>query len=800
MLNHKSKENIDPYGYESETVNLRSMMDKLIDWWPGFLACLVLSLACAFLVNWLSQPLFRASTSLLVTEPKDVNNAVSELLYGQEFFGTMSTNLENEAYVLQSFENVQNTLKDLDLSVTYYAEQNVRKEELYGNSPIRVTVDQNSTIFYQGLIRCTFVTKNTFSLELVNESILQTLKNLIQPNELEDLFENRTFSFGEDLDFNGFKFKIELTRSSVPESTILFKIQDYLSLTAEYINNLQIAPLSMDASILEISTVSTHKQKGTDFTNRLVEKYINDELSRKNNTAEKTIQFIDNQILLMSDSLSSVETRLETFKRSNTDLTISSDGSDYLQQSQEFESAKSELILNNRYLTELEGYINQNNLDEIVVPSSIGIEDPALNRSIQDLVTLQMQIQTVGTNSKNPIVRTYQQRVEVLKGSILENIRGLKTSNRLALNNIDSQIGGMRNTLQNLPTAEREYIKIQRNYNLSEDLYLFLMQKRAEAGIAKASNSIDIRVINKARTAYKPIRPKPLFNYALAIILGIVLPVGFLIVSDLLNNKIRSKDELLSIAQIPYLGMIARNKSKYSLITNGEVRTEVAETFRTIRSNLRYMVGSTEKEGKSFLFTSSVSAEGKSFCANNLAVVFSNFGKKVLLIDADMRKDKDYSEFGVEDSIGLSDYLAGLSVKDGIIKTTDIPNLYIITAGGIPPNPSELLINGKFQQLLDTAKTNFDYIIIDTPPIGILSDGLELMDKCDVNIFIARENYTLKRHIADLNNIYSQRKLHNLALLYNAVNYSRAEYGGYGKYYNQYYKSKQFTKKQKISI
>ncbi len=799
MLNSKNQNNTDTYGYESETVNLRSMVDKLVDWWPGFLVCLILSLLCAFLVNWLSQPLYKATTSLLVTEPKDVNNAVSELLYGQEFFGTMSMNLENEAFVLQSFDNVENTLRDLELNVTYYLEDNVRKEELYKTSPIKVTVDESSMIYYQGLIRCNFVSNSSFKLEVVSDGILEKVKNLVKSNQLEDLFANRTFSFGEDLDFNGFRFRIDLLGATVPEGPILFKIQDYGSQAFEYITNLSITPLSMEASILEISTVCTHNQKASDFTNKLVEKYINDELNRKNNTAEKTIGFIDTQILLMSDSLSSVENRLESFKKSNTDLTISSDGSDYLQQSQEFEAARSELILNNRYLTELEGYINQNNLDEIVVPSSIGIDDPALNRSIQDLVSLQLQIQTIGPTSKNPVVRSYQQRIEILKTSVLENIKSLKTSNQLAMGNINSQIGGMRSTLQNLPTAEREYIKIQRNYNLSEDLYLFLMQKRAEAGIAKASNSVDIRVINSARTPYKPIRPKPLFNYALAIIVGLVFPVGVLIISDLLNNKVRSKDELFSISQIPYLGMIAKNKSKYNLITNGQVRTEVTETFRTIRSNLRYMLGSTETEGKSFLLTSSVSAEGKSFCANNLAVVFSNFGKKVLLVDADMRKDKDYSEFGVEEGIGLSDFLAGLSTETGIIKTTDIPNLYIITSGGIPPNPSELLINGKFQQLLSSAKSNFDYIIIDTPPIGILSDGLELMDKCDVNIFIARENYTLKKHIADLNNIYSQRKLNNLALLFNAVNYSKAEYGGYGKYYNNYYKSR-LTKKQKVTL
>ena len=794
------KNRVASYYYNNEdTVNLRSIIDKLIYWWPGFLVCLIVSLLAAFLINWLSAPLYKATTSVLVTEPKDVNNAVSELLYGQEFFGTMSMNLENEAYVLQSFENVENTLRDLELNVTYYNEEKLTKEELYRTNPIRVTVDESSMLFYQGLIRITFVGNNKFQLEVVSDGILEKAKNLVQGNELTDLFANRTFTFGEDLDFNGIRFKVDLVDIQVPDHPMLFKIQDWGALTAEYIANLSIAPISLEASIMEIATVCSHNEKASDFTNKLVEKYINDELNRKNNTAEKTITFIDTQILLMSDSLSSVETKMESFKRSNTDLTISSDGSDYLQQSQQFESARSELVLNNRYLTELEGYINQNNLDEIVVPSSIGIEDPALNKSIQDLVNLQLQVQTIGPSSKNPMIRSYQQRIEVLKKSVLENIRSLKTSNQLALRNIDSQIGGMRSTLQNLPTAEREYIKIQRNYNLSEDLYLFLMQKRAEAGIAKASNSVDIRVINPARIPYKPIRPKPIFNYALAIIIGLVFPVGVLIVSDLLNNKVRSKDELFGISQIPFLGIIAKNKSKHNLITNGQVRTEVTETFRTIRSNLRYMLGSTEEEGKSFLLTSSVSAEGKSFCANNLAVVFSNFGKKVLLIDADMRKDKNYTEFGVEDGIGLSDFLAGLSNETGIIKATDVPNLYMVTSGGIPPNPSELLINGKFEQLLESVKTRFDYIIIDTPPIGILSDGLELMDKCDVNIFIARENYTLKKHIADLNNIYAQRNVNNLALLFNAVNYSKAEYGGYGKYYNNYYKTS-LTKKQKVTL
>ena len=353
LKSNKNNGQYEPYSPNEDTVNVRSMMDKVVDRWPWFLICLIVSLLSAFLVNWLSQPLYNATTSVMVTQPKDMNNAVSELLYGQEFFGTTSKNLENEAYVIQSFENVENTLRDLDLNVTYYLEENVRKNELYKSGPLKVTVDEASYIFYQGLIRCKFVSDNKFRLEVVYSGLAEKIKGLIQPSELEALFENKTFNLGEMLDFNGFRFQVEVLGENVPKDNLLFKIQDYGSLTGEYLGNLKIAPHSLESSILEISVISTHKLKARDFVNKLVEKYYNDELSRKNNTAEKTITFIDDQILLMGDSLSSVENRLETFKKSNTDLTISSDGSEYLAQSQAFESTKSQLILNNRYLTEL---------------------------------------------------------------------------------------------------------------------------------------------------------------------------------------------------------------------------------------------------------------------------------------------------------------------------------------------------------------------------------------------------------------------------------------------------------------
>ena len=789
-MNQITKYNQQLQAQEDQRFNIRPIIGKLLDSWVVIFISLIVCLVGAFLINRYTQPLYISRSSVLVTEPKDVNNAVSELLYGQELFGTSSVNLENEAYLIKSFALTRETLEDLEFNVTYFLPGQITTTELYYLSPIKVEIIAAPTgIPIEGQLTCERVNQNSFKLTLEEESLLDRIMGVVETENFESLLQNKTFSFGDEINLNGFIFKITRTDRVWPEESnnILFKLHDYDMLTEAYLKDLKVFPLSMESSILEISIISGHFDKGRHFIDRLVENYIENELSRKNHTAEMTIDFINNQILLMSDSLSSVENRLESFKQSNTDLTISSEGNNYLQVSQEFEATKSQLRLSNRYLDELATYINQDNLDQIVVPSSIGIADPALNKSIQDLVALQLQVKSI-TSSKNPVLRSYQQRIEALKQSILENIRSLKISNNMAINDIDQQIGGMKSTLRNLPSAEREFINIQRNYNLSENLYLFLMEKKAEAGIAKASNTIDIRVINGARTKIKPITPKPLFNLALAAVLGLALPIGIILLSDLLNDKIKSKDELLRLTNIPFLGVIARNKQKKTELVNSlNARTEVSETFRTIRSNLRYMVGNSVG-GKTFLFTSSVSAEGKSFCANNLAAVFSNFGKRVLLIDADLRKEKNYEEqFAVSDEIGLSDYLAGLVTKESIIRSTELPNLSIITSGGIPPNPSELLIGGVFDDLLKELKAQFDYILIDTPPIGIISDALEIVNDCDVCIYVIRENYTLRRHVQDLNHLLTHRKLQNLAILLNAVNYDKAEYGGYGKYYNKYY-------------
>ena len=782
---------------EAAAFDIKKLLEQILDNWAYILASLLVAIVLAFFINRYAERIYEVHTTILIKAPKE-SNSISEILYGQEIFGRSTVLLEDEALLFQSQTLVEKTLRELDMDVTYKQIDGFREIELYDQAPIHLYVsDSASNVPYGEVIECRIIDENTYQLQLQAPSLINKLKNFIsQVPEKEDNFIGRNYRFDELVNMDGFSFMMSYN----PENNnaeygglIHLKINNYQDMAKKFAGKVNASPQSAESYIMRLSMEIANRQKGIDFLETLVDNFIESELTLKNTIAENTIEFINSQILLMSDSLNVVEDRLEQFKKSNTNLTISDQGNNYLQTGQDFELQRNQVYLKNRYLSNLERSINENSIGEIYIPSSVGIEDPNLNKNIQELVDLQLQLKAIDPNrgANNPIVKSYQQRINVLKQGIAENIGSIKASNNIALSSINSQIGRVNATLKTLPTAERQFINIQRDYNLSEELYLFLMQKKAEAGIAKASNTVDYRIIDQADIRGKgPIKPSPTMNYILAILMGGALPLGLILLVNLLNNKVNSKEHLLSLSSIPYLGMVARSNGKVKLIDNENMRSEVSETFRTVRSNLRYMMGDDE-EGKIFLLTSFISAEGKSFCANNLAYIFSNFGKKVVLINADMRKPNDYDAFDVVDNVGLSDFLAGIATKDEIICRSKFPNLHIVTSGGIPPNPSELLIGGRIKELLNLLREDYDYIILDTPPVGILADGLELMNESDVNILVVRQNYTDKRALQEYNEIYVKNKIQNLALLFNGVNVKKSAYGyKYNYYYQQQNKKK----------
>ncbi|MDN5214195.1 polysaccharide biosynthesis tyrosine autokinase [Fulvivirgaceae bacterium BMA12] len=750
--------------------------------WPWLLVSVIAGILIAISLNRYTTPIYIVESSLLIKAPKEVTNSVSDLLYGEEFFGRNATNLENESILFKSYNLIDKTLRDLKLNISYFEEGDIHNIELYKKSPLSVEIDTSSTRIYNGLpIRINLNKDSTFTLEVVD-----TKSSLFKKNKRVEAFnallQGKVFAVGEVVDMKGFKFKVILTPKPGQKKLkkVLFIAQPYERLKKLYRRSLRTSPVGEKSSILSISIEGPTPAKLIDFLNQLIQNYIGNELTQKNERASKTIQFIDNQILYMSDSLNIVEARLETFKKSNRSTDINDDGSALYSDMRELEKEKSILDLEMTYLKDLESSILSDQGGQLVNPSSLGISDGTLNEATKEYSAIQLNLDVIDPDKKlnNPLIKQNQDRLRALKSTILESIRGLKQKNEVKINSLNSSIGGLKYYVRNLPTAERELINIQRNYDLSEDLYLFLMQKRAEAGIAKASNSKDYVIVDDPIIkGTLPVKPSPSLNYSMGIICGLVFPSIVILLIEIFNNKVSSKEELLKLSGLPLSGLVVKNKKGSSFVANEDSKSPLTESFRTIRSNLRYLVENDSQHGKILLVTSSMSGEGKTFCSNNLAYIFSNYGKKVLLVNCDMRKYNDHTIFGVEENVGLSDYLAGIASKEKVVQSSMYENLDVIVPGGIPPNPTELILSERMGKMLKEFRYEYEYIILDTPPIGIISDGLELMDKSDVNIYVVRENYTLKKQILEANEIYKNRKIKNLTMILNDVKLKEINYG-----------------------
>lgn len=794
---HKNKFLNQHDGNSSEfiepSLDIKKFSGKILEKWLVIISSIIVAVIIAFFVSRYTTPSYSA-TALLIKEPKSSNNSVQDLLYGNDFINKNYSNIENEIVVLKSKNLVEKTLEKLNFNISYFKKGSIRDDELYNDSPINIILNNDITnqIPYEASFKCKIVDKTTFILLEQTEDLISSIDfSFEQEERMEYPFMNKELYFNENYDIGGFKFQVRLDTlqyRSNPNKEILFKINSYNSLVRTFQNKLELSPYSPESSVIKISMSGNHRQKILDYLNTHMENFISGELERKNDNALKTIDFIDRQIAEMSDSLDLIEDKLEFLKKSNTSLNVSNEGGELYTKSKEVEIERSARIMDSKYLKDLEWSLKNDDLDNVVVPSFLGINDPSLNRAVQQLVDLQMEIKIIQSdrNLNNPLARIKKQQVTSLKNNIFDIVQGLLKANQLQLNNLNNRLGNLNSSIQNLPTAERKYVNIQRMHDLSENLYLFLMQKKTEAGIAKTANTIDYRIVEHAKLdSPGPIKPKPFLNMAIAVLLGFFVPVSVIYLREITNNKVRTKEELQNLSSIPLLGMIARNDdSVYNLATTNPM-SDIAESFRTIRSNLRYMMKSNDSECKLLLITSSISGEGKTFCGINLAYFFSNFGKKVLFLNADMRKSNKNYLFHDDKKEGLSDYLSGnCETIDKLVYGTDYKGLSILPSGAIPPNPSELLLNGKIEFLLNELKKDFDYIIIDTPPVGIISDGYEFMDKVDVNIFIVRQNYSLKDQIREIDDHYLKNSFRNPALIFNDVNFKKLNYGY--SYYKQY--------------
>jgi capsular exopolysaccharide synthesis family protein len=758
--------------------------------WYWFAAALILAVAIAYGINKYSEKVYTVSASLLIKSDQGGDiTGLDKVMPGGNIFSSQQ-NLQNEMGILKSFSlnnRVMHELPGFLVTVVENGRRGIAQRRHYKTEPFVVVFDSVEKQRIGTPVNIRIKSSESYSLEVEGASL-----------------SKKEYAFGEKFNEAGFDFTITLRDQQHfrydPDflSRFTFWFNQPEALANIYRGKLGIAPLKEDASLVNLTVSGPVPLQESEYLNKLMEVYIQQGLDYKNETAEKTILFIDNQLGLLADSLSLAESRLEKFRLSNRLIDLSSEGEAIKSRLESYTNEKISAGLQKRYFEYLAGYINsKNESGEIISPTVMGVTDQRLIQLVGELAELQVQKKQLKYNftDNQPAISYADDQVEEARNELYENVKSNMANISRIGSDIDNRISEVEKEMNRLPGTERRFINIQRTFDLNNTVYTYMLEKRSEAGIAKASNVSGNRIIDIAEPFNSAmIKPQGGRNYMIALLLGLIIPGLYIFGADFLNNKIVDKKDIEKATRVPIIGFIGHNNSKNDIPVVFNPGTSLSESFRSIRTNLKYYLNGENKAVISI--TSTISGEGKTFMSVNLAAALSALGKKTLLIGVDLRRPKIDRIFETENGNGLSNYLIGESSYEDIVKKNNIPNLWFVPAGHVPPNPTELLDSDQMKKFIERARNDFDFIVLDTPPVGIVSDALLLANFVDLNIFIIRQHYSVKSTLELIQKIYERKELKNLTIAVNDIKtagyygyglrYGYGLYKGYGYKYGQY--------------
>lgn len=755
----------------SSALDFKRVLARAIRFWYLIVLSLAAALVIAFYQTRYSERIYPVSASIVIRETQETAGA--ELLFKNSLIDPYRNYL-NEPYIIKSYPLIEKVIRDLNFDVSFYREGYFMTTEAYSYMPVKArwcNPQEGKTA------RFVFRIKNEkqYSLQELNDN----------PDS------ERIFLLGDSIEFNGFSLCItklpDRSINSFIDQSFFLTIQNVHELASTYIARLNVEWAEEGSGVINLSMNSTNPKKEIDFLSGLIVSYGQRDLDKKNETAQRTIAFIRSQLLGIKDSLRSVEFQLERFGNSSRIKDMSGDAQRLFTRVEALEIQKSELLIRENYYTYLDSYLdkNESNLDQVILPSSVGLTDPVITSLLTRIIDLQLEMKLYLDPEKgsNPLVVSKMERIREIKKDVKEALLTLKSTDKIKLDFLEKQFQAIEKQLALLPASERQLIAVQRNYSLLENLYVFLMQKLSEASISEASNTSDIIPVNPPMQG-SLISPKPIQNYLLGGFAGLALPALLFMLFELINNKVQSKEDIDKVTSIPFIGGVGHNSSKTSLAVMEKPKSGLAESFRALRSNLNYFTGNQSK--KVFMVSSSISGEGKTFTTINLATVFALSGKKTLIVGADMRRPKIFQDFDRSNDLGLSTFLSGISEFDQVVQSTSIDNLFLVSGGPVPPNPSELLLTNKFEAFVKRALEIYDYVLIDTPPLALVTDAFVMSKFVDHTVFVMRQNYSPKEFVHSIDEYYRSGKIKNISILLNDIYKSGLGYG-YGQSYAYQY-------------
>jgi tyrosine-protein kinase Etk/Wzc len=754
-------------------------------YWYLFVLSLGICLGAAYgYLKYYAVPEYSITSTILIKDDKGHQPSASEG-FALNLFAS-SKNLNNEIEILESKSLMERVVKNLGLTTTYYYPGKFRDLELYGKSlPIRVITSNTKDGFANKTMTITPKANGLFVLNKDGKTGIYKLGQTIHE------------SYG---DFTVVVDSAYDITQSINETPIRVQFHALESIAKDFHQKIQIAPLGKEATVLLVSMTDALPERGRDIINKLIEVYNNEALEDKNLTETSTIRFLSERLKFLTGELTGVEKNVQRYKTLNGVTDVTTQATNYLEQASDYNKKLSDWEVQIDVLKSIEKYLTDNNNQYKLVPSTLGIQDPTLLGLIGKFNEVQLEQERMlrTTEPGNPLVLNMNQQLANLKANILENLRNIKNGLIITSNNLRANSGQFKSKIEKVPVLERELQDINRQQETKQKLYLFLLQKREEAGLSLAATVSNTRIIDSASSTDYPIRPSKQIIYLVALLAGFLLPFAGIYSKNLLNDKIEHQQDVEQLTTTPIIGELAHNTQGQLVMIKGN-QSPLAEMFRLIRTNLHFAINS--QDHKTIMVTSSMSHEGKTFFSLNLGATLVLTGKRVVVLEMDLRQPALLRSLGMVQNVGITDYILSdkLTIPDILHQVQQAPELFVIGAGRAVANPAELMMSSKLDYLLHELKELFDYVIIDTAPIGKVADAFNLRNYVDQTVYIVRYNYTLKKQIDIIDDVFVNNKLRNPVIVMNDARTSQKNSYSYGYGYEERNKKRFFSRSANAS-
>lgn len=764
----------------SESLDIKALVMRYLRYWYLFVIGAALALTAAHLYLRYTTPVYSVKATILIKDESGADLANSGVFADMTLLKS-NRSFSNEVLVIKSKGLMERVLTELGMEVSYFGEGRVKSPELYGGrSPVKVVIAKLDSAGLGRSFTVQVEDNNTFSI--------------YQGEDKES-----THKFGEQVSkkYGAFTVIADSDITNDKGRRVLVRFNNLGRMAGSYSRQLGVKSVNEYATVMELSLTDPVPQKGKDILNKLIEVYNRETINEKNLAVTKTIQFIDERLVFLSRELTDVEKDVQTYMQDNLILGPDAGGGMYQSTAHGLNQQITENEIRLDVINSIENYLRKEDNKYEIVPTTLDIADPTLGGLIANFNELQNQRRRMlrTATESNPLVRNINEQLDILRQNILETLNNVRNGILVVSRNLQANARQFESQVRQVPAQQRELMDIGRQKGIKEGLYLYLLQKREEAALSQAITPSNSRVIDPAAASGDPITPQTMNIYLMALLAGLAIPFAGIFLRDMLNDSVQELRDVEKATSTPILGEIAHNDTGEMLVITQKSRSSSAELFRLLRANMQFAAGG--KENRVILITSSMSGEGKTFFSLNLAASLVMTGKRVVVLGFDLRKPKLTQGVNLPNNIGITNYLISDSVQieDMLQYPPEVPNLAIIGSGPIPPNPAELMLLPKIGVLIDELKATFDYIILDSSPVGQVADSLALAPYIDSSLYIVRYSYTHKKQLQIIDDLYKSRKLKHPMLVLNdakknnSYGYSYGYGYGYGNYYEDEKKS-----------